>query len=191
MIWSDVTFHQFGPAVFTPYLPNQVRALEDGTPIKSRGQSSAGYDITTSNRWRVPNELLPAEHVIDLRFPASVERAFVRVDTTALVLPPHGVCFVESLEHITMPADVLALAVGKSTDARRGINVYVTPLEPAWRGHLVIEIVNTAPFHQVLRAGEGIAQLVFMVTDWTPETTYDERPSAYQDQSGVASARLV
>jgi dCTP deaminase len=188
MIWSDTTLRNHGPRIFEPYSPDQIRRLEDGTPIKSRGQSSAGYDIATSNRWRLPNPLF--EGRVDLRQPWTLSEAFQRQDASVIVLPPHGICFAESAEYITMPVDVLGLAIGKSTDARRGINVYITPLEPGWCGHLVIEIVNHSPFQQVLRAGEGIAQILFMELDAAPAVDYGSRESAYQGQTGVRGARL-
>ncbi len=191
MIWSDTTFHTRGASVFAPYHPTQIRRFPDGSPCKSHGQSSAGYDIACSDRWRLPALHLAGTHVIDLTDPQSVEQAFLRTNGEAIVLDPHGVCFVESAEYITMPPDALALAIGKSTDARRGIQVYITPLEPGWEGYLVIEIFNASPFRQVLRANEGIAQLLFYDIDTPPAVTYAQRPNVYQGQHGVASARLV
>lgn len=186
MIWTDKTFRRYGPGIFTPYLPEQVRQ-HAGLPCKSYGQSSCGYDIRCSGKWSLP---VRESRIVDLRDLESVRSAWQDVECGFIAMPPHGIALAESLEHIAMPRNAMALAIGKSSDARRGVAVYITPLEPAWAGHLVIEIVNHSPHTQILRAGEGIAQLVFFWLDGTVQIAYDERESAYQGQSGVTLARL-
>lgn len=189
MIWSDSRFHREGPAIFSPYSPEQIRQIE-GQAVKSFGQSSAGYDVRAGTKWRIPSRLR-SSHVVDLREPQSVEAAMECHEGSKLIMPPGSVALCEIMEHITMPLTAMAVAWGKSTDQRRFVNVTVSPLEPGWRGMLVIEIRNDSPFHQVIWAGEGIAQLVFLDLDHAPIVGYGDRPSLYQDQSGVMGARLV
>lgn len=190
MIWSDTTFRRHGAAIFAPYEPEQIRTF-DGVKVKSYGQSSAGYDIRASSSWRIVRPDLSPFHVVDLRDPASVEAAFIAVEGAYIDIPPHGIVYAKSLEYITMPRSVAGLAIGKSTDARSGGNVYITPLEPGWHGHLVIEIVNNLPCYRRFYAGEGIAQIQMQCLDDEPRTAYNDRPSAYQGQTEVLLGRLV
>jgi dCTP deaminase len=189
MIWSDVTFFERGPSLFSPYEPKQLRTW-NGKKVKSFGQSTAGYDIRSSSSWRIVRPDLSPFHVVDLQDPQSVEAAFIAVDAEYIDIAPHSIVYAQSLEYITMPRDASGLAIGKSTDARSGGNVYITLLEPGWEGYLVIEIVNNLPCYRRFYAGEGIAQIQMQYLDNAPAVAYSDRPSAYQGQRDVMLGRL-
>lgn len=152
----------------------------------SYGISSYGYDIRVAPEFKVFTNVYNV--VVD---PKSFDgRSFVDVDTTECIIPPNSFALARTVEYFRIPRDTLVLCVGKSTYARCGIIVNVTPLEPTWQGYLTLEISNTTPLPAKIYANEGIAQLLFFQSDEEPETAYVDRKGKYQDQIGVTLPKL-
>jgi dCTP deaminase len=164
-----------------PYEPAQVR---DG--VISYGVSSFGYDVRVADEYKVFTDVYSV--VVDPKgFDA---RSFVDVKGDYCIIPPRSFALARTLEYFRIPADVLVVCVGKSTYARCGIIVNVTPLEPEWCGHLTLEISNTTPLPAKIYSNEGLAQLLFFQGDEVPEMTYASKHGKYQDQRGVTLPRL-
>lgn len=163
-----------------PFEPAQVR---DG--VISYGPSSYGYDIRLAGEFKVPTA---RDGVLD---PKAVEAgAFADVQAETLDLAPHSYVLGRTVEYFCIPPDVLTLCTGKSSYARCGVLVNVTPFEPGWEGHATLCIANVGPRPVRLYAGEGIAQVIFFQSDEPCEVTYADRQGKYQAQQGVAPARL-
>jgi len=164
-----------------PFEAGQVRQ-----GVVSYGLSSFGYDIRVADEFKVFTDVFSV--VVD---PKSFDpRSFVDIRGDHCIIPPNSFALARTLEYFRIPADVLVVCVGKSTYARCGIIVNVTPLEPEWCGHLTLEISNTTPLPAKIYAHEGIAQLLFFQGDEVPTTTYAMRKGKYQDQRGVTLPRL-
>ncbi len=147
----------------------------------SYGLSSFGYDIRVAREFKVftnVHHLVVDPKVFD-------ERSFVDVSAGECIIPPNSFALARTVERFRIPEDVLVLCVGKSTYARCGILVNVTPLEPTWEGYLTLEISNTTPLPARIYGDEGIAQLIFFQGDEAPEVTYADRKGKYQGQIGV------
>lgn len=164
-----------------PFEPEQVR-----DDCISYGLSSYGYDIRVAADFKVFTNVHNV--VVDpKRFDS---RSFVDVRTSECIIPPNSFALARTEEYFRIPRDTLVVCVGKSTYARCGIIVNVTPLEPTWCGYLTLEISNTTPLPAKIYAGEGIAQLLFFEGDEEPTTAYADRKGKYQDQQGVTLPRL-
>jgi dCTP deaminase len=164
-----------------PFESGQVR---DG--VISYGVSSFGYDVRVADEYKVFTDVYSV--VVDpKRFDPM---SFVDVKAEHCIIPPRSFALARTLEYFRIPQDVLVVCVGKSTYARCGIIVNVTPLEPEWCGHLTLEISNTTPLPAKIYSNEGLAQLLFFRGDETPEVTYASRKGKYQDQRGVTLPRL-
>ena len=165
-----------------PFVDGQVRE-----EVVSYGLSSFGYDMRVAGEFRVftPNIY---NSVVD---PKRIdERALVEYEVDDhILIPPNSYVLGRSIEYFRMPSDVLGLVLGKSTYARSGIIVNVTPLEPGWEGHVTIEIGNGTPLPAKVYSEEGIAQVVFL-TGETPEVSYDQKEGKYQHQEGITLPRL-
>ena len=167
-------------------------ATEKRPGCVSYGVSSYGYDVRVGTLFKVFTNVDPSggggQAVVDpKRF---TEDMFVTVDTETtgrdhIIIPPNSFALAETVEVIRVPRDVLAICVGKSTYARCGIIVNVTPLEPEWRGKVTIEISNTTPLPAKIYAGEGIAQMVFLKASNVCATSYADKNGKYQDQAGL------
>jgi dCTP deaminase len=164
-----------------PFHASQVR---EGTI--SYGVSSYGYDIRVAPEFKVFTNV----HNVVVDPKVFDERSFVDVDAESCIIPPNSFALARSLEFFRIPRDTMVLCVGKSTYARCGIIVNVTPLEPTWRGYLTLEISNTTPLPAKIYANEGIAQLIFFQGDEEPEVAYEDRKGKYQDQHGVTLPKL-
>ncbi|HEX7090269.1 MAG TPA: dCTP deaminase [Longimicrobiales bacterium] len=164
-----------------PFEAGQVRQ-----GVVSYGLSSFGYDIRVADEFKVFTDVFSV--VVDPK--AFDPRSFVDIRGDHCIIPPNSFALARTLEYFRIPADVLVVCVGKSTYARCGIIVNVTPLEPEWCGHLTLEISNTTPLPAKIYAHEGIAQLLFFQGDEVPATTYATRRGKYQDQRGVTLPRL-
>ena len=172
-----------------------LQQSQRGEGIVSFGVSSYGYDVRVGTRFKIfTNATSGGVSIVDpKRF---TDDLFVTVDTgeTGLdhvIIPPNSFALAETVEWIEIPRDVLAICVGKSTYARCGLVVNVTPLEPEWRGKVTLEISNTTPLPAKVYANEGIAQMVFLKADRVCETSYADRNGKYQDQTGLTLPRML
>ena len=164
-----------------PFEPGQVR---DG--VISYGVSSFGYDIRVGDAYKVFTDVYSV--IVD---PKNFDpRSFVDIRGDHCIIPPHSFALAATMEYFRIPRDVLAICVGKSTYARCGIIVNVTPLEPEWRGRVTLEISNTTPLPARIYANEGIAQLIFLRGERVCERSYADKSGKYQDQRGVTLPRL-
>lgn len=164
-----------------PFVPGQVR---DG--VVSYGLSSFGYDIRVADEFKVFTDV----HSVVVDPKAFDPRSFVDIQGDHCIIPPNSFALARTLEYFRIPEDVLVVCVGKSTYARCGIIVNVTPLEPGWHGHLTLEISNTTPLPAKVYANEGLAQLLFFQGDEVPAVTYAQRAGKYQGQQGVTLPRM-
>jgi dCTP deaminase len=177
--WIRQMAEQHG--MIEPFEGSQVR---DG--VISYGLSSFGYDVRVADEFKVFTDVYSV--VVD---PKQFDpRSFVDVKADYCIIPPRSFALARTLEYFRIPSDVLVVCVGKSTYARCGIIVNVTPLEPEWRGYLTLEISNTTPLPAKIYSNEGLAQLLFFKGEETPEHTYASKKGKYQDQVGVTPPRL-
>jgi dCTP deaminase len=164
-----------------PFEEGQVR---DG--VVSYGLSSYGYDLRVSDEFKIFTNVYAA--TVD---PKSFDpRSFVDWQGAICIVPPNSFALARSVEYFRIPRNVLTICLGKSTYARCGIIVNVTPFEPEWEGHVTLEISNTAPLPAKVYANEGIAQVVFFESDESCATSYADRRGKYQAQRGVTLPRL-
>ncbi|HSJ14870.1 MAG TPA: dCTP deaminase [Longimicrobiales bacterium] len=164
--------------------PFEGRQVREGAI--SYGVSSFGYDVRVADEYKVFTDVYSV--IVDPK--AFDARSFVDVKAEHCIIPPRSFALARTLEYFRVPKDVLVICVGKSTYARCGIIVNVTPLEPEWRGYLTLEISNTTPLPAKIYSNEGLAQLLFFQGDEVPEVTYAQKRGKYQDQVGVTPPRL-
>jgi len=163
-----------------PFEPRQVREA-NGQKIVSYGTSSYGYDVRCSSEFKVFTNIESA--IVDpKRFD---ESSFVDKTGEVCVIPPNSFALARTVEYFRIPRNVLTICLGKSTYARCGIIVNVTPLEPEWEGHVTLEFSNTTPLPAKIYANEGVAQMLFFESDEECETSYRDRGGKYQGQVGV------
>jgi len=181
--------HEDGEWMINPFVPHAVRRTENGECV-SYGLSSVGYDIRLSEEFKRPLDRVSEGYfrpVLDPHFPGNVEW---KLETHQnLVLQAGEMILCASLEYFNMPLDVVGICLGKSTYARLGLFVNVTPLEPGWKGQLTMELSNIGHVPLMIYAKEGIAQLLFFRVN-RPQTTYADKKGKYQGQTGVTTARL-
>ncbi len=163
-----------------PFVDRQIRQ-RDGQPIVSYGLSSFGYDIRVSRHFRIFTNVYGS--VVDPK--AFDARGLVEIDSDVCLIPPNSFALALSVETFRIPKNVLTICVGKSTYARCGIIVNVTPFEPGWEGRAVLEISNTTPLPAKVYADEGLAQVLFFESDIPCEVSYADRSGKYQHQSGI------
>lgn len=168
-----------------PFVPVQVSRNEQGEGILSYGLSSFGYDIRIADEFAVVNR--DYSGILDPKNPDP--DLFVDIVADTLILEPNGFALARSLEYIRVPRNVLCVVLGKSTYARAGIVINVTPLEPEWEGHITIEISNTTPLPVAIYANEGIGQILFFQGSY-PDTTYAQRSGKYQGQRGITLGKV-
>ena len=152
----------------------------------SYGVSSYGYDIRVSREFKVFTNVNNA--IVDPK--AFDEQSFVNFETDVCIIPPNSFALARTEEYFRIPRNVLAVCLGKSTYARCGLVVNVTPLEPTWEGYLTLEISNTTPLPAKVYGGEGIAQLLFFEGDEEPEVAYADRKGKYMNQVGVTLPKM-
>ncbi len=165
-----------------PFVPEQVR---DGEV--SYGLSAYGYDFRVANEFRIPSGFKPGAVIDPKDFDSS---AFAELKGTACEVPPNSYILARSLEYFRIPRNVLALVTGKSTYARCGVILNVTPLEPEWEGFITMAIVNAAPMPVRIYANEGIGQVIFFESDTPPDTSYADRKGKYQAQKGIEPPKV-
>ena len=164
--------------------PFQDRQVRQGTV--SFGLSSYGYDMRVAREFKIFTNVNNA--IVD---PKNFDDAsFVHYEGDVCIVPPNSFALARSVEYFRIPRNVLTLCVGKSTYARCGLIVNVTPLEPEWRGKITLEISNTTPLPARVYANEGIAQVIFFESDEPCEVSYADRKGKYQGQVGVTPPRL-
>ncbi len=163
-----------------PFEPGQVRYDGDHKLI-SYGTSSYGYDVRCSNEFKIFTNVHSAT-VDPKNFD---ERSFVDVQSDVCIIPPNSFALARTVEFFRIPRNVLTICLGKSTYARCGIIVNVTPLEPEWEGHVTLEFSNTTNLPAKIYANEGVAQMLFFESDEVCETSYKDRGGKYQGQLGV------
>lgn len=164
-----------------PFVDNQVR---EG--VISYGLSSYGYDIRVTNQFKIFTNVHSA--VVDPKHFNS--DSFVDYEGDVCVIPPNSFVLARTVEYFRIPRTVLTMCIGKSTYARCGLIVNVTPFEPEWEGFVTLEISNTTPLPARIYANEGIAQVVFLEADEVCETSYADRKGKYQAQQEIVLPRI-
>ncbi|MBB5186858.1 dCTP deaminase [Zhongshania antarctica] len=163
-----------------PFEPSQVRD-QSGSKIISYGTSSYGYDVRCANEFKVFTNIYSA--TVDPK--AFDEKSFVDITADYCIIPPNSFALARTVEYFRIPRSVLTMCLGKSTYARCGIIVNVTPLEPEWEGHVTLEFSNTTTLPAKIYANEGVAQMLFFESDEICEVSYKDRGGKYQGQTGV------
>jgi dCTP deaminase len=168
----------------------QIKPFADGSPrpgIISYGLTSYGYDVRVGRHFKVFTNVYGA--VVDPKNFSPT--AFIDIEADSCVIPPNSFALAETIEYFEIPRDILAICLGKSTYARCGILVNITPLEPEWRGKITIEISNTTPLPAKIYANEGIAQILFFRAEQVCQTSYADKKGKYQDQKGLTLPFVV
>jgi len=163
-----------------PFEPEQTKIV-DGQQVVSFGTSSYGYDIRCSDEFKIFTNINST--IVDPK--AFDARSFVDFKGDVCIIPPNSFALARTVEYFRIPRSVLTICLGKSTYARCGIIVNVTPLEPEWEGHVTLEFSNTTPLPAKIYANEGVAQMLFLESDEECETSYRDRGGKYQGQRGV------
>jgi dCTP deaminase len=167
--------------MINPFSEKQVR---EG--VVSFGLSSYGYDLRVADEFKIFTNVNSA--IIDPK--KFDERSFVTVSSDCCLVPPNSFALARSVEYFKIPRDVLTICVGKSTYARCGIIVNVTPFEPEWEGFVTLEISNTTPLPARVYANEGLCQILFFQSDEQCETSYKDRKGKYQSQTGIVLPKV-
>ena len=164
-----------------PFVDSQTRA-----GVISYGVSSYGYDVRVGDDFKVFTNVYNT--VVD---PKNFDpKSFVDIKADVCIIPPNSFALASTIEYFRIPRDILTVCLGKSTYARCGIIVNVTPFEPEWEGHVTIEISNTTPLPAKIYANEGIAQVLFFQSDEPCARSYKDKKGKYQAQRGVTLPRL-
>jgi len=167
--------------MITPFSDKQIRK-----GVISYGVSSYGYDIKLGDEFKIFTNLNTT--VVD---PKNFdERSLVDFKGEVCIIPPNSFALASSIEYFKIPRDIIVICLGKSTYARCGIIVNVTPLEPEWEGHVTVEISNTTPLPAKIYGNEGIAQLIFLQADEICEISYKDKAGKYQSQKGITLAKI-
>lgn len=164
-----------------PFVDGQVR---EG--VVSYGLSSYGYDIRVADEFKIFTNI--NNTVID---PKNFDpRSFVDIKSDVCIVPPNSFALARTIEYFRIPRDILTICLGKSTYARCGIIVNVTPFEPEWEGYVTLEISNTTPLPAKIYANEGLAQVLFFQSDEPCERSYADKRGKYQKQIGVTLPKI-
>jgi dCTP deaminase len=164
-----------------PFVDDQVRQ-----GVISYGVSSYGYDVRVGDDFKVFTNVYNT--VVD---PKNFDpKSFVDIKADVCIIPPNSFALASTIEYFRIPRDILTVCLGKSTYARCGIIVNVTPFEPEWEGHVTIEISNTTPLPAKIYANEGIAQVLFFQSDEPCAKSYKDKNGKYQAQRGVTLPKL-
>lgn len=176
--WIKKMASEYG--MIEPFVPTQVRTMNN-QKIVSYGTSSYGYDVRCANEFKVFTNIRSS--IVD---PKNFdENSFVDMVGDTCIIPPNSFVLARTVEYFRIPRNVLTICLGKSTYARCGIIVNVTPLEPEWEGHVTLEFSNTTPLPAKIYANEGVAQMLFLESDEVCEVSYLDRGGKYQGQKGV------
>jgi dCTP deaminase len=164
-----------------PFVDGQVR-----DDCVSYGLSSYGYDARVSPEFKIFTNVDSA--IVDPK--DFSPKSFVDRDTDVCIIPPNSFALARTVEYFRIPENVLVICLGKSTYARCGIIVNVTPLEPGWEGHVTLEFSNTTPLPAKIYANEGACQFLFLEGNEPCETSYKDKAGKYQGQKGVTLPRM-
>jgi dCTP deaminase len=168
-----------------PFEPTQVRSV-DGRRVVSYGTSSYGYDIRCAPEFKIFTNINST--IVDPK--AFDPNSFVDLRGDVCIIPPNSFALARTIEYFRIPRNVLTICLGKSTYARCGIIVNVTPLEPEWEGQVTIEISNTTPLPAKIHAHEGICQFLFLQGNEPCETSYADKAGKYMRQRGTALPKM-
>ena len=168
-----------------PFEPGQVKEVA-GRRVVSYGTSSYGYDIRCSTEFKIFTNINST--IVDPKH--FDEKNFVDYRGDVCIIPPNSFALARTIEYFRIPRNVLTVCVGKSTYARCGIIVNVTPLEPEWEGHVTLEFSNTTPLPARIYANEGLCQVLFFESDEQCEVSYKDKKGKYQSQGGIVLPRL-
>jgi dCTP deaminase len=173
-------------SMISPFESGQVREVS-GKKVISYGTSSYGYDVRCAREFKIFTNINSA--IVDPK--NFSEDSFVNFESDVCIIPPNSFALARTIEYFKIPRDVLVICLGKSTYARCGIIVNVTPLEPEWEGHVTLEFSNTTNLPAKIYAGEGVAQMLFIQSDENDicRTSYADRGGKYQGQRGVTLPR--
>ncbi len=167
-----------------PFEAGQIRVADD-RKIISYGTSSYGYDVRCAGEFKIFTNINST--IVD---PKSFDtNNFVDLRADVCIVPPNSFALARTVEYFRIPRSTMVICLGKSTYARCGIIVNVTPLEPEWEGHVTLEFSNTTPLPAKIYANEGVAQMLFFESDEVCETSYRDRGGKYQGQTGVTLPR--
>lgn len=183
MVMSDKWIRKMAKdyGMIEPFEENLVRK-----GVISYGLSSYGYDLRIADEFKIFTNV--SSTIVD---PKNFdERSFVSVKGDYCIIPPNSFALGRSIEYFRIPRDVIGICLGKSTYARCGIIVNVTPLEPCWEGYLTVEISNTTPLPAKIYAGEGIAQIIFIKGNEECEISYKDRKGKYMYQQGIVIPKV-
>ena len=172
-------------AMIEPFSAEQVR-MADGHKIVSYGTSSYGYDARCAEEFKIFTNINST--IVDPK--AFDEKSFVDFKGPVCIIPPNSFALARTVEYFRIPRSVLTICTGKSTYARCGIIVNVTPLEPEWEGHVTLEFSNTTPLPAKIYANEGLAQVVFFESDEQCEVSYKDKKGKYQSQQGIVLPKI-
>jgi len=163
-----------------PFEPNQVK-YNGSERLISYGTSSYGYDLRCARQFKIFTNINTS--IVDPK--KFDEKSFVDFEGDVCIIPPNSFALASTVEYFRIPRNVLTICLGKSTYARCGIIVNVTPLEPEWEGHVTLEFSNTTPLPAKIYANEGVAQVIFLESDEPCDVSYRDRGGKYQGQRGV------
>jgi len=166
--------------MISPFHGEQIRENESGRII-SYGVSSYGYDVRCADEFKIFTNINSA--IVDPK--AFDANSFVDVQSNVCIIPPNSFALARTVEYFRIPRNVLTICLGKSTYARCGIIVNVTPLEPEWEGHVTLEFSNTTTLPAKIYANEGVAQMIFLEASEVCAVSYRDRRGKYQGQTGV------
>ena len=172
--------------MITPFIDKLHKKNQKEQGVISYGLSSYGYDSRVSDEFKIFTNVNSA--IVDPK--DFSQEGFVNRKTDICVVPPNSFVLARTIEYFKIPRDILVICVGKSTYARCGIIVNVTPLEPEWEGHVTLEFSNTTPLPAKIYAGEGACQFIFLKADKLCETSYNDRSGKYMKQMGVTLPKL-
>lgn len=171
--------------MISPFCDKQVKKTSSSS-IVSYGVSSYGYDVRCANEFKIFTNINSA--IVDPKNFTS--DSFVDFVGDICIIPPNSFALARTIEYFRIPRDVLTICLGKSTYARCGIIVNVTPLEPEWEGHVTLEFSNTTPLPAMIYANEGVAQMLFLQSDEPCATSYKDKKGKYQGQTGVTLPKV-
>ena len=167
------------------FVPTQIKSVDD-RKVVSYGLSSYGYDLRVAHEFKVftnlYNTLVDPKNFSD--------DSFVSINAAHCIIPPNSFALARSVEYFRIPRNILTICIGKSTYARCGIIVNVTPFEPDWEGYVTLEISNTTPLPAKIYANEGLAQVLFLEAKEVCEISYADRKGKYMKQEGVTVPRM-